>query len=96
MTTGQIVNNLDLSEIFQSGTSSIITGYKISNGQDIGELFQTWDRTVKSQASRTGYKYNDKDLNIDWKYPINELLISEKDKVQPSFLKADMFQKILS
>ena len=43
------------------------------------------------KESERGILYNDKDLNIDWKYPINELLISEKDKVQPSFLKADMF-----
>ena len=71
MTTGYTSNNygnipginLDLSEIFQSGTSSITTGYKISNGQDIGELFQPWDGTTQSKASVTGYTVNGTDLN---------------------------------
>lgn len=63
MTTGYISNNLDLSEIFQSGKSSIKTGYKISNGKDIGELFSPWDGTTQSQASLTGYTVNGTDLN---------------------------------
>jgi hypothetical protein len=63
MTTGYISNNLDLSEIFQSGKSSIITGYKISNDQDIGELFSPWDGTTQSKASVTGYTVNGTDLN---------------------------------
>ena len=39
-------NNLDLVQIFQPGTSSVITGYKISNNNDIGNLFQPWDSVL--------------------------------------------------
>lgn len=46
------------------------------------------------KASERGIIFNDPELQIDWKLPINELLISEKDKVQPAFNKADLFEKI--
>jgi len=55
-------NNLDLAKIFKSGTSSVTTGYKISNGNDIGTIFTPWDGSIINQASLTGYKYNGKDL----------------------------------
>jgi dTDP-4-dehydrorhamnose 3,5-epimerase len=29
--------------------------------------------------------YNDKDLNIDWRLPMDELIFSEKDKTLGSF-----------
>jgi len=32
-----------------------------------------------------GIMYNDKDLNIDWKLPTNELIFSEKDTKLGSF-----------
>jgi dTDP-4-dehydrorhamnose 3,5-epimerase len=36
-------------------------------------------------GNEVGIMYNDKDLNIDWKLPDNELILSEKDKVLGSF-----------
>jgi dTDP-4-dehydrorhamnose 3,5-epimerase len=32
-----------------------------------------------------GIIYNDKDLNIDWKLPVSEIQLSEKDKTLGSF-----------
>jgi dTDP-4-dehydrorhamnose 3,5-epimerase len=43
------------------------------------------------KASERGIRYNDADLKIDWKLAENNLLISEKDKKQPLFTKADLF-----
>ena len=36
-----------------------------------------------NKESEGGIIFNDKSLNIDWSFPENELIISEKDKVQP-------------
>lgn len=36
-------------------------------------------------SKEVGIIYNDADLNIDWKVPTNELLLSAKDKILPSF-----------
>ena len=36
-------------------------------------------------SKEVGIMYNDADLNIDWKVPTNELLLSAKDKILPSF-----------
>ena len=36
-----------------------------------------------NKESEGGIIFNDKTLNIDWSFPENELIISEKDKVQP-------------
>ena len=38
-----------------------------------------------------GIIYNDTSLQLDWLLPINELLISEKDKIQPTFKQAELF-----
>lgn len=35
--------------------------------------------------SETGIKYNDPELNIDWKLPEDKILVSEKDRKLPSF-----------
>ena len=35
--------------------------------------------------------FDDSTLNIDWQIPKNEMLISEKDLINPSFEKADKF-----
>ena len=37
-----------------------------------------------NKESEGGIIYNDKTLNIDWGFSENELIISEKDKVQPA------------
>ena len=36
-------------------------------------------------GNEVGIMYNDKDLNIDWKLPVSELIFSEKDKTLGSF-----------
>ncbi|MDX1271121.1 dTDP-4-dehydrorhamnose 3,5-epimerase [Bizionia paragorgiae] len=38
-----------------------------------------------NKASEGGIIYNDTTLNIDWKLPSNELIISEKDSILPTF-----------
>lgn len=38
-----------------------------------------------NKSSEAGIIYNDLDLNIDWKIPEEELIISEKDKGLPTF-----------
>lgn len=40
-----------------------------------------------------GISYNDPKLNIDWKIPLSELKLSEKDKIQPSFENHIPFKK---
>ena len=39
-----------------------------------------------------GIQYNDSFLNIDWQLPEEQLIISEKDKIQPSFKQATYFK----
>lgn len=41
-----------------------------------------------NKESEGGIIYNDSQLNIDWQLQEKELIISEKDQVQPSFLMA--------
>ena len=48
------------------------------------------------KASERGILYNDFMLDIDWKLPLNELIISEKDKIQTSFENADLFEENFS
>ncbi|WP_034042364.1 dTDP-4-dehydrorhamnose 3,5-epimerase [Wocania ichthyoenteri] len=38
-----------------------------------------------NKASEKGIIYNDKELNIDWNFPTEGLILSEKDKVLPTF-----------
>jgi len=42
------------------------------------------DNYYNKNAER-GIIYNDADLNIDWEYPIENIIISEKDRQLPSF-----------
>ena len=37
------------------------------------------------QPSERGIIYNDQTLNIDWEYPKENIILSEKDKVLPTF-----------
>ncbi len=39
-----------------------------------------------NKASESGIMYNDEELKIDWKLPLDKILISEKDQILPSFL----------
>ena len=41
-----------------------------------------------NKASERGIIYNDKDLNIDWQIPLENIIISEKDRELPSFKEA--------
>ena len=41
-----------------------------------------------NKESEGGIRYNDKTINIDWSFPTENLLISEKDKVQPTIESA--------
>ena len=36
-------------------------------------------------GNEVGIMYNDQDLNIDWKLPVSELILSDKDKILGSF-----------
>lgn len=38
-----------------------------------------------NKASESGIVFNDKTLNIDWQFPESEMIISEKDKILPTF-----------
>ncbi|WP_396139372.1 dTDP-4-dehydrorhamnose 3,5-epimerase [Flavobacterium sp.] len=41
-----------------------------------------------SKESEGGISYNDQTINIDWGFPMDNLIISEKDKVQPNLENA--------
>ena len=41
-----------------------------------------------NKESEGGIMYNDKNINIDWQFPTESLIISEKDKVQPTLENA--------
>lgn len=43
--------------------------------------------TVYHPESESGIRYDDPDLNIDWKVDLDSAIISEKDKVLPYFNK---------
>jgi len=45
-----------------------------------------------NKSSERGILFNDKTLNIDWKFPIEQLIISEKDKLLPPFQNAVLFE----
>lgn len=41
--------------------------------------------------SERGVFYADSFLNIDWKLPLEKVILSEKDKIQPTIQEADLF-----
>ena len=41
-----------------------------------------------NKESEGGISYNDKTINIDWGFPVENLIISKKDKVQPNLENA--------
>ena len=42
-----------------------------------------------NKESEGGIIWNDAELNIDWKLPISDIILSEKDKVQKTFQEKD-------
>ena len=48
------------------------------------------------KESERGIMYNDNSLQIDWKLPVEQLLISGKDKMQPTFKNAELFEENFS
>ena len=38
-----------------------------------------------SKESEGGVLWNDQELNIDWKLPVSDIILSDKDKIQPTF-----------
>lgn len=45
-----------------------------------------------NKESERGILFNDPSLDINWQLPIEKLTISEKDKLQPLFKNADLFE----
>ena len=45
-----------------------------------------------NKESDRGILYNDADLNINWNFPLEKCIISEKDQKQPSFKNAELFE----
>ncbi len=41
-----------------------------------------------NKESEAGIMYNDTTINIDWQFPLEEMIISKKDKVLPNLQKA--------
>lgn len=41
-----------------------------------------------NKESEGGFIYNDSTINIDWQFDVNDVLLSDKDKVLPSFNEA--------
>src|SRR5690606_14941456 len=54
---------------------------------DTAEFFYKCDN-LYNKAAEWGVSYQDQQLNIDWKLPLDELIVSEKDQVLPSFKDA--------
>ena len=51
---------------------------------DKADVFYKCD-TYYNKESEAGILFNDKDLNIDWGVPDDMIIVSEKDKLHPSF-----------
>lgn len=45
------------------------------------------------KESERGIAFNDKTLNINWQIDSKEITVSDKDKNQPNFIEADMFNE---
>lgn len=51
-------------------------------------VFYKTDKYYHKESER-GIKYNDPELNIDWKINLSESILSSKDKVLPSFKESE-------
>lgn len=54
---------------------------------EIATFFYKCDNFYNKE-SEGGLTYNDETINIDWQFPTNDLLISDKDLVQPNLTNA--------
>lgn len=54
---------------------------------DIATFFYKCDNFYNKE-SEGGIIYNDKTVNIDWEFPLENLIISEKDTIQPTIQNA--------
>jgi len=43
-----------------------------------------------NQSAERGIMYNDPFLNIDWKIPVDQISVSQKDSLHPSFQESEM------
>lgn len=57
-------------------------GYSVLS--EISEVLYKCDN-LYNKASESGIAYNDPALNIDWKVPAAQMIISEKDSILPGF-----------
>lgn len=42
-----------------------------------------------SKESEGGVLWKDQELNIDWKLPVSDIILSDKDKIQPTFAEGN-------
>ena len=56
--------------------------------EDRTEIFYKCDNFYNKE-SEGGIIWNDAELNIDWKLPMSDIILSEKDKVQKTFKEKD-------
>lgn len=61
-------------------------GYSVLS--ETAEVFYKCD-TYYNKESEGGIAWNDQDLNIDWKVPVDKTIISEKDRLYPGIKDAD-------
>lgn len=55
-------------------------------------IFQYKVDNFYDKASERGIHYADKKLAIDWQLPEKDIVLSDKDKVLPSFAQAELFE----
>lgn len=55
-------------------------------------IFQYKVDNYYNKKTERGIIYNDEKLQIDWKFPLKDAIISEKDKSQPNFKNAEIFE----
>ncbi len=54
---------------------------------ETAEFFYKCDH-LYNKAAEWGVSYKDQELNIDWMLPVDDLIVSEKDQILPSFKDA--------
>ncbi len=54
--------------------------------QNLHDKFEVFE--ARNKEAEAGIIYNDEDLGIDWKFPKNKLIISDKDLILPTLKNA--------